>query len=791
MGGDSVKVVTRFRPINDREREEGVSNPELLEQVVFYTSPQTVEVQDGYKGRKKYTFDRVFDPSTTQDQFYDFAAAQIVDELHQGFNGTMFAYGQTGAGKSFTMFGADISNEELRGVIPRAIIEIFDRIENTFEDVEFSLRCSFLEIYNESINDLLNEEAKGLPVRESVAKGIFVDGLSEVPVSTVADTMDYLAYGETNRSVASHAMNKGSSRSHSVFQITLQQRDMNKGTTTTGKLNLVDLAGSEKIGKANTQGQMLKEGLAINSSLSALGKVIKELVEGKDHISYRNSKLTRILQDALGGNSKTTLMIACSPHKFNVSETINTMEFGKRAKSIKLKAKANKVLSPGEMQTMITKLKSDVKAIKTQNEELRGIIDWYKDNSGLECPVNLSVKKVSIHDLENLEKEMDDHIKDQRKQEEEMNKLGDVEDELNRLRKIDEDANEEIEVLMEEIHKTEEAITILEDVDEESLQVMKAENRTLQMEVMSLNVQLEDIVEDLDEAMEEIARLEELQPTEDTSAKPTEAVGCHAVDEEEEIDEDLDLEMRMIDMNIYQQEVDNKALLQNILLLESENAGLTDIIGVVDGAMDHVVDEFVIPEDCTDESIIDVQGAGLKRIARTIVDLRAQIASVEQEKEFLVDEVLIIQDDAIEGHDTMLELKEACEANELTAEEKEHMARLKHENRDLELYIEKLQRKIAQLQKKTDAEVSRKQNEVGRIAAVQAELEATLQSLARMEVSNKDMVTNLEKSERKVEGQRKLVKKREQNRQRLNMNKQEDEVEDFRSVLKNLRRVQR
>eukprot|EP00792_Barthelona_sp_PAP020_P003977 TRINITY_DN1800_c0_g2_i1.p1 TRINITY_DN1800_c0_g2~~TRINITY_DN1800_c0_g2_i1.p1 ORF type:complete len:863 (-),score=331.91 TRINITY_DN1800_c0_g2_i1:53-2641(-) len=374
----SVKVVARFRPINGRERQEQGDRPIEEVLVANYLSKETVEIDQGSKGKKKYNFDRVFPPDTRQQDMYDESAKFIIDDLFKGYHGTMFAYGQTGAGKSYSMFGASIHDPNLAGVIPRSAAQIFETIyADEREDVDYQIQCSFLEIYNEKVNDLLDSDKEDLRVVYSKKTGVVIEGLTEITVCTIEEIMSLLTAGEESRTVAATEMNGVSSRSHSVFIVKMTQKQSN-GKKITSTLNLVDLAGSEKLSKTGASGDQMKEGISINSSLSALGSCINAIVENKKHIPFRDSQLTKILQEALGGNCKTTLMIAASPHIFNCEETVSTMEFGKRAKRIKLKAKVNQVRSAAEMLAMIDSLEEKIKDTVETNKKLQKIIDWMK-----------------------------------------------------------------------------------------------------------------------------------------------------------------------------------------------------------------------------------------------------------------------------------------------------------------------------------------------------------------------------------------------------------------------------
>ncbi len=270
-----------------------------------------------------------------------------------GYNGTVFAYGQTGAGKSYTMMG-EMDDSIKKGIIPRIMEQIFDAIMvHGSANIEYTVGISYLEIYMERIRDLLNPVMDNLPIHEG-PKGPYVKGLREIYVSGVGEVYTAMHLGQRSRVTASTNMNLESSRSHSIFLVTINQKDVNTGSQKSGMLYLVDLAGSEKVGKTGASGQTLEEAKKINKSLSALGMVINSLTDGKStHIPYRDSKLTRILQESLGGNSRTTLIINCSPSSYNDAETVGTLRFGMRAKTIKNKAKINAELSPQELKRQL------------------------------------------------------------------------------------------------------------------------------------------------------------------------------------------------------------------------------------------------------------------------------------------------------------------------------------------------------------------------------------------------------------------------------------------------------
>ena len=314
-----------------------------------------------------------------QTDIFDYSIRPTVDDILNGYNGTVFAYGQTGAGKSYTMMGSDIEDDTGKGIIPRIIEQIFASILTSPSNIEYTVRVSYMEIYMERIRDLLVPHNDNLPVHEEKSRGVYVKGLLEVYVSSVQEVYEVMRRGGQARAVAATNMNQESSRSHSIFVVTITQKNLESGSAKSGQLFLVDLAGSEKVGKTGASGQTLEEAKKINKSLSALGMVINALTDGKStHIPYRDSKLTRILQESLGGNSRTTLIINCSPSSYNDAETISTLRFGVRAKSIKNKAKVNAELSPAEMKQLLRKAQTQVTSFESYLSALESEVNVWR-----------------------------------------------------------------------------------------------------------------------------------------------------------------------------------------------------------------------------------------------------------------------------------------------------------------------------------------------------------------------------------------------------------------------------
>eukprot|EP01033_Poteriospumella_lacustris_P008690 gene8690-6249_t len=360
---EAITVVVRCRPMNRKETDEKRSN--IVDVDPENRSVGLRSLNPGEES-KYFTFDATYDEKTQQRIFYDESCFNIIESALEGFNATIFAYGQTGCGKSFTMQGPSTSDEEMRGVIPNSFYHIFQFVKAT-KNVEFLIRCSYLELYNEEIRDLLTNQ-KNPPkceLKEDNNKGVYVKGLSDVVVESPDDLVKMFDRGLTNRTTASTNMNSESSRSHSVFSVVIEMSTKDETTgkdmLRVGKLNLVDLAGSERAKKTGAKDQVLKEGIKINLSLTALGNVISALSEGGRHIPYRDSKLTRLLQDSLGGSAKTMMVAAISPADYNHEETLSTLRYANRAKNIKNKPKINE----DPKDTMIREFKAEIERLKT------------------------------------------------------------------------------------------------------------------------------------------------------------------------------------------------------------------------------------------------------------------------------------------------------------------------------------------------------------------------------------------------------------------------------------------
>eukprot|EP00743_Colponemidia_sp_Colp-15_P010401 GILK01011452.1.p1 GENE.GILK01011452.1~~GILK01011452.1.p1 ORF type:complete len:1212 (+),score=242.12 GILK01011452.1:39-3638(+) len=436
-----IKVVVRVRPMIPEDTELGkrIGDEQKLLCTRVHPDGSGLSIVRPFYDDREFSFDQTHGPFDSQDDAYETIAADIVDDVLQGFNGTVMAYGQTGTGKTYSTFGSarfwenssydkDTHRDILAmsegrqtlhqesGIIPRAVRHIFDFIDKNCSHTQFQVTISFIQIYMEKITDLLTESAPsptapnssnnnnmsggastkpGLHIREDPKTGVFVSGATQQIVSSQVEVLQLIREAARSRATSSTAMNKTSSRSHVILQLLVEQRSLvsegeqaqaNKENSLVGVggkqrgdavkakrglLTIVDLAGSERLSKSGSEGLRMEEAKKINKSLSALGNVIHALTDRAKHVPYRDSKLTRILQESLGGNYKTTLIVTCSPDISNVDESISSLKFAQRAKSIKNVVKVNVTRSPAQLLAIIEQLKKQLEASQAENGLLR------------------------------------------------------------------------------------------------------------------------------------------------------------------------------------------------------------------------------------------------------------------------------------------------------------------------------------------------------------------------------------------------------------------------------------
>ncbi|KAF2881289.1 hypothetical protein ILUMI_24889 [Ignelater luminosus] len=369
---ESVHVVVRVRPLNSKEEMQNCQNIISInheENIIALENPKLPNMQC-----KSFKFDHVFFCDCTQLDIYQKVALPIVDQVFKGYNGTIFAYGQTGSGKTYTMSGNQTDNE-LKGIIPNTFSHIFSQISRASNEKSFVVTVTYVEIYNEEVRDLLSVHPnEKLEIRERVDVGVYVRGLTGFTVDSINAINELLQLGNSTRKTRATLMNNLSSRSHTIFTITIETKDREHNKTTVAKLNLVDLAGSERLKRTEATGIGLKEASNINQSLFVLSNVISALVEEKcTHVPYRNSKLTRLLQDSLGGNSKTAIITTISPNENDYDESLCTLRYASRAKLIKNHVRLNIQTNKGLIENFeqeILELQKRLEQI-SMNEEIK------------------------------------------------------------------------------------------------------------------------------------------------------------------------------------------------------------------------------------------------------------------------------------------------------------------------------------------------------------------------------------------------------------------------------------
>ncbi|OPJ71420.1 hypothetical protein AV530_004888 [Patagioenas fasciata monilis] len=410
---------------------------------------------------KTFTFDAVYDASSKQADLYDETVRPLIDSVLQGFNGTIFAYGQTGTGKTYTMQGA-WAEPEKRGIIPSSFEHIFTHISRS-QNQQYLVRASYLEIYQEEIRDLLaKDQSKKLELKENPETGVYIKDLSSFVTKNVKEIEHVMNLGSQTRSVGSTNMNEHSSRSHAIFLITIECSETGpdgEEHIRVGKLNLVDLAGSERQSKMGAHGERPKEASKINLSLSALGNVISALVDGKStHIPYRDSKLTRLLQDSLGGNAKTIMVATLGPASHSYEESLSTLRFANRAKNIKNKPRVNE----DPKDTLLREFQEEIVRLKAQLEK-RGMLGKKRRRSSRRKKAadgeSATENEGEDDNEEGLEKNMENYLKEQKERLEEEKAA--IQDDHSLVSEEKQKLLQEKEKMIEDLRKEQEATELL------------------------------------------------------------------------------------------------------------------------------------------------------------------------------------------------------------------------------------------------------------------------------------------------------------------------------------------
>ncbi|KAK1683707.1 hypothetical protein QYE76_044555 [Lolium multiflorum] len=364
----SIRVYCRVKPFPKTQPDQRSTVDHIGENgEIMIMNPE----KQGKDGRKIFSFNKIFGPNVSQSDVY--ADTQpLIRSVMDGYNVCIFAYGQTGSGKTYTMSGPDITAEGTLGVNYRSLNDLFDISQNRSDTTAYDVRVQMIEIYNEQVRDLLmTDEIRN----NSHVNGLNIPDANLVPVKCAQDVLDLMKLGHRNRAVGSTALNERSSRSHSVLTVHVQGKEIISGSTLKGCLHLVDLAGSERVDKSEAAGERLTEAKHINKSLSALGDVIAALAQKSSHVPYRNSKLTQVLQDALGGQAKTLMFVHVNPESDSFGETISTLKFAERVATIELgAARVNKEgAQVKDLKEEIGKLKSALDEKEREAAQLRDV----------------------------------------------------------------------------------------------------------------------------------------------------------------------------------------------------------------------------------------------------------------------------------------------------------------------------------------------------------------------------------------------------------------------------------
>ncbi|XP_015683963.1 kinesin-like protein KIF3C, partial [Protobothrops mucrosquamatus] len=458
---ETLKVVVRCRPMNRKEEATGYERILDMDVKLGQVTIRNPKASPGELA-KTFTFDAVYDATSKQADLYDETVRPLIDSVLQGFNGTIFAYGQTGTGKTYTMQGV-WADPEKRGVIPISFEHIFTHISRS-QNQQYLVRASYLEIYQEEIRDLLaKDQSKKMELKENPETGVYIKDLSSFVTKNVKEIEHVMNLGNQTRSVGSTNMNEHSSRSHAIFVITVECSETGpdgEDHIRVGKLNLVDLAGSERQSKMGAPGERPKEASKINLSLSALGNVISALVDGKStHIPYRDSKLTRLLQDSLGGNAKTIMVATLGPASHSYDESLSTLRFANRAKNIKNKPRINE----DPKDTLLREFQEEIIRLKAQLEK-RGMLSKKRRRSSrrkktIDGEGTPESEEAEDNEDGGLEKNMKNYLMEQKERLEEEKAA--IQDDHSLVNEEKQKLLEEKEKMIEELRREQEATELL------------------------------------------------------------------------------------------------------------------------------------------------------------------------------------------------------------------------------------------------------------------------------------------------------------------------------------------
>ncbi|TYH80893.1 hypothetical protein ES332_D03G163700v1 [Gossypium tomentosum] len=517
--GVNVQVILRCRPLS--EDETRIHTPVVISCNESRREVCAVQNIANKQIDRTFLFDKVFGPSSQQKELFDLAVSPIVNEVLEGYNCTIFAYGQTGTGKTYTMEGgARKKNGEFpsdAGVIPRSVKQIFDILEA--QNAEYSMKVTFLELYNEEITDLLAPEEtmkfvddkskKPIALMEDGKGGVFVRGLEEEIVTTANEIYKILEKGSAKRRTAETLLNKQSSRSHSIFSITIHIKECTpegEEMIKCGKLNLVDLAGSENISRSGAREGRAREAGEINKSLLTLGRVINALVEHSGHVPYRDSKLTRLLRDSLGGKTKTCIIATISPSIHCLEETLSTLDYAHRAKNIKNKPEINQKMMKSAL----------IKDLYSEIDRLKQEVYSAREKNGIYIPrdrflLEEAEKKAMAEKIERMELESESKEK----------QITELQELYNSQQLMTVDLSEKLEKKEKKLEETEIALFDLEDKHRQANATIKEKEflisnllkseKTLVERAFELRAELENAASDVSDLFAKIERKDKIE----------------------------------------------------------------------------------------------------------------------------------------------------------------------------------------------------------------------------------------------------------------------------------------
>ena len=615
---ERVLVYVRIRPFSQDELINDNSSP--IESVD--TKRNTMIVKKEYD-KKNFNYDRIFQENINQKEVFEICGKGVVDSVLEGYNGTIFTYGQTGTGKTYTMVG-QFEDNELKGIIPRSFDYMFKKISNNKDkNAKYNVFIAFIQIYLETIQDLF-EPSNNVRIREDPEQGVFLEGVEWLKVKSTHDCEEAFKRGEKNRVTAFTKMNAHSSRSHAILIAKVeksfstdndQQHIMNKS-----HLYLVDLAGSERVNKTNSKKMRLEEAKKINYSLLVLGNCIQSLTDLKSgHVSYRDSKLTRLLQESLGGNAKTSLIVTISPSSYNTEETLSSLNFGQRAMKVKNKPIINRT---EDYQAQLFKLQEEYDKLTDEYSKLK--IEYDKvveENQKLkngETFINLQrqsiERKLSSNDnnsnkdlkqeLKKMEKFYEDIIR--KKEVEYQTLLKEIDDTLvSKDNSIDLLKNKEQEYKLKIKNLTENLTDLTKEKEgmQNSLNQNLIKNKDLSEKNESLN---SDIKEEIKKLTIKIKTKEEIEKNRTSKSTNTESL----IDKE--LRENL-LKLKISNNDIIKNKYDS-ILSQLLIIIESSQGGKENTIKALNKSIN------VIKEEC--ENKINKNNSEMKNLKITIEELK-------------------------------------------------------------------------------------------------------------------------------------------------------------------------